>query len=65
VGERIYVVAAAEAGKIYNLPAYESSLPADFGAAIVMNTIFGPVQVGGAAGATGHYKFFWQVGRVF
>jgi len=65
VGERVYVVAAAEAGKIYDLPPHESSLPVDFTAAIVLNTIFGPVQLGGAAGATGHYKFFWQVGRVF
>jgi NTE family protein len=65
IGERVYVVGAAEAGKIYNLAPNESSLPVDFTGAIVMNTIFGPVEIGAAAGATGHYKFFWQVGRVF
>lgn len=65
VGKRIYVVAAAEGGKFYDLPPGESTIPADLGVSIVMNTIFGPVQIGGAAGATGHYKFFYQVGRVF
>jgi hypothetical protein len=30
-----------------------------------MNTLFGPVEIGVGAGATGHYKFFWQLGRVF
>ena len=65
IGERVYVVGVAEAGKIYNLPPHESSLPVDVTGAIVMNTIFGPVELGASAGATGHYKFFWQLGRVF
>lgn len=65
LGKRVYVVAAAEAGKIYQPGAHQSSLPADFSAGIVMNTIFGPVEIGGGAGATGHYKFFYQLGRVF
>lgn len=65
VGKRVFAIAAAEGGKFYDLPAGESTIPVDFGVSIVMNTIFGPVQIGGAAGATGHYKFFYQVGRVF
>ena len=65
LGKRIYAVAMAEGGKFYDLPPGESTLPVDFGVSLVMNTIFGPVQIGGAAGATGHYKFFYQVGRVF
>jgi NTE family protein len=65
VGKQIYVVAAAEGGKLYDLPPHTSTLPGNFTAGIVMNTIFGPFEIGGAAGATGHYKFFYQLGRVF
>ena len=65
LGKKIYAVAIAEGGKFYDLPPGESTIPVDFGVSLVMNTIFGPVQIGGAAGATGHYKFFYQVGRVF
>jgi NTE family protein len=65
LGKEIYAVAAAEGGKLYDLPPHESTLPADFSISLVINTIFGPIQIGGAAGATGHYKFFYQVGRVF
>jgi NTE family protein len=65
LGKEIYAVAAAEGGKIYDLRPGESTLPGDFSVSLIMNTIFGPVQIGGAAGATGHYKFFYQLGRVF
>jgi NTE family protein len=65
VGKKVYAVAMAEGGKFYDLPPGESTIPVDLGVSLVMNTIFGPVQIGGAAGATGHYKFFYQVGRVF
>jgi NTE family protein len=65
VGDKVYAVIAAEGGKLYDLPPGTSTLPGDFTAGIIMNTIFGPVEVGGAFGATGHYKFFYQVGRVF
>jgi NTE family protein len=30
-----------------------------------MNTLFGPVEVGGAVGNYGHAKFFFQVGKIF
>jgi NTE family protein len=65
VGDRMYAVVGAEGGKLWDLPPGTSTLPGDFTAAIVMNTLFGPVEIGGAFGATGHYKFFYQVGRVF
>ncbi len=65
VGDKVYVVAAAEGAKLYDLPFSASTLPGDFGAALIMNTLFGPVEIGGAIGATGHYKFFYQLGRVF
>jgi len=65
IGKKIYAVAAVEGGKLYDLPPGESTVPGDFSVSLVMNTIFGPIQIGGAAGATGHYKFFYQLGRVF
>jgi NTE family protein len=65
VGDKIYVVGIAEGAKLYDLPIHVSSLPGDFAAALVMNTLFGPVQIGAAYGATGHYKFFYKLGRVF
>jgi len=34
-------------------------------AGIVINTIFGPVIVGGAYGDTGRQKFFFGLGRIF
>jgi NTE family protein len=65
LGKNIYAVAAAEGGKLYDLPPSASTVPADFSISLVIRTIFGPIQIGGAAGATGHYKFFYQLGRVF
>jgi NTE family protein len=65
VGGRIWVFGIAEGAKLYDLPISASTLPGDFAAALVMNTLFGPVEIGGAIGATGHYKFFYKLGRVF
>jgi NTE family protein len=65
VGKNMYAVGAVEGAKIYHLPPRVSSLPGDVTVSVVVNTIFGPVQVGGGAGATGHYKFFYSLGRTF
>ena len=65
LGNNMYAMGTLEGGKIYDLPPSISSLPADVAVSIVVNTIFGPFQLGGAAGATGHYKFFYSLGRVF
>ena len=64
LGEKIYAIATYELGKIYDVPNV-SSVPTDVSAALVVNTLFGPVVVGGAYGATGHQKFFFRVGRIF
>jgi NTE family protein len=65
VGKNMYAVAEFEGAKIYDLPRSISSLPADISLSVVVNTIFGPVLIGGGAGATGHYKFFYSLGRTF
>jgi NTE family protein len=64
LGDKIYVLGTYEIAKIYDLKTV-SSVPTDVAGALVVNTIFGPVVVGTAFGATGHYKFFYRVGRVF
>ncbi len=64
LGGKLYFVGAYEAGKVYDIPNV-SSLPTDGYAGVIVNTIFGPVLLGGAYGATGHQKFFFRLGRVF
>ena len=39
--------------------------PADVVGGVIVNTIFGPVVIGGAVGDAGHHRFFFNLGRVF
>ena len=39
--------------------------PVDVLAGVIVNTIFGPVLIGGAVGDAGHQRFFFSLGRVF
>ncbi len=64
LGDKIYALGTYEIAKVYDLKTV-SSLPTDVAGALVINTIFGPVILGAAFGATDHYKFFYRVGRVF
>ena len=67
LGSTIDFLATLEVGKTYQLPDGPKPpyLPGDVVGAIVVNTIFGPVEVGGAVGNYGHAKFYFQIGRVF
>ena len=65
IGKNLYFITAVEGGKLYDLPPGTSTLPADMTAGFVVNTLFGPIEFGGGAGATGHYKFFYSIGRTF
>jgi NTE family protein len=65
VGKNMYAVGGIEGARIYDLPHGISPWPGDIYAGVVVNTIFGPIQFGGGAGATGHYKFFYSLGRTF
>ena len=64
LGDKIYALGTYEIAKVYDLKTV-SSLPTDVAGALVINTIFGPVILGTAFGASDHYKFFYRVGRVF
>jgi NTE family protein len=62
LGSTIDALGMFEIGKTYQPP---FNLPGDAAGALIVNTIFGPVEVGGAVGDYGHAKFFFQIGRVF
>lgn len=64
MGDKLYVIGSYELGKAYDLP-QASRLPNDFVGALMVNTMFGPAQLGVSVGDTGHRKFFFSVGRVF
>jgi len=73
LGKGIDLVANVEGGRVYQLPAsafplappLSSRYPISGTGALVVNTIFGPLLVGGAVGDTGHHRFFFQLGRIF
>jgi NTE family protein len=67
LGSSVDLLTIAELGKTYKLPNGPSppNLPWDVAGGLIVNTIFGPVLVGGAGGGYGHGRFFFRVGRTF
>lgn len=67
LGSTIDLLGAIEEGKTFKLERglKPPSIPADLLGALVINTRFGPVEVGGAVGNYGRSKIFFQVGRLF
>ena len=65
LGKAVYVTGYGEVGKMYGDPLGAPKLSADGALGVIANTAFGPVFIGAAAGDTGHYKWFFQLGRVF
>jgi NTE family protein len=67
LGSTIDFFGMVEGGKIYQLPngPKPPNLPGDVVGAIILETLLGPVKVGGAVGNYGRGKFFFQVGRIF
>ena len=63
LGTGVYLTAFGEFAKPYGLP--NTGVPGDIGGGVIMDTILGPVLVGGAVGESGHQKWFFQLGRVF
>jgi NTE family protein len=64
VGKRVFVIGSYEFAKMYGAQ-NESKFPNDFAAGVLAETVIGPLFVGGSVGATGHHKWFFQLGRVF
>jgi NTE family protein len=65
VGKNVYIIGYGEVGKMYGDPFGAPRLSGDGAAGLIADTAFGPIFIGGSAGDTGHYKWFFQLGRVF
>jgi NTE family protein len=67
LGSNIEFIGLYEMGKTYKLPlgAKPPNLPLDGAAGIIVNTIFGPVELAGAIGDYGRGRFFFRIGRIF
>ncbi len=64
IGNKIYFTSAFELGKMWG-NRVDSRLPMDGAVGFVMDTMLGPIGVGGSVGDRGHQKWYFQVGRVF
>jgi NTE family protein len=70
LGGNVYILGRLEGGFYERVdtprgqPA-EYRNPGDAAAGLIVNTIFGPVLIGGAVGDAGHHRFFFSLGRVF
>ena len=65
LGNAIYVDGHVEVANPKNYYLRHTGTPADVVGGLVMETIFGPVLIGGAAGESGAHKWFFELGRVF
>ena len=64
LGDGLYFHGAVEVGRVF-APPFPSQTPGDVVAALVVNTIFGPIEIGAAIGASGHQRGFFKLGRIF
>jgi NTE family protein len=67
LGSSVELIGLAEVGKTYKLALGPKppNLPMDGAAGIIVNTIFGPVELAGAVGDYGRARFFFRIGRLF
>jgi NTE family protein len=67
LGSNIEFIGLYEAGKTYKLALgpQPPNLPMDGAVGLIVNTIFGPVEVAGAIGDYGRGRFFFRIGRIF
>jgi NTE family protein len=67
LGSNVEFVGLYEVGKTYKLALGPKppNLPMDGAAGIIVNTIFGPVELAGAVGDYGRGRFFFRIGRIF
>jgi NTE family protein len=64
LGEKIFAIGFYEIAKPYG--GYSPSrLPNDINGGLIVNTLLGPILVGGAWGDTGHHKIYFELGRIF
>jgi len=64
LGEGLYFNGGFEVGRVFAPPS-GSQTPGDVIAVLVVNSIFGPIEIGGAVGTAGHQRVFFKLGRIF
>jgi NTE family protein len=64
-GDALYAGGFYELGKIFGGNAGAPSVPNDGTAIVVMKTLVGPLYGGGSIGGSGHYKWYFGLGRIF
>jgi NTE family protein len=64
LGRGIYLDGHLEVAKPHGLTDVPG-VPGDVAAGVIIDTILGPILVGGSVGESGHRKWFFQLGRVF
>jgi NTE family protein len=64
LGGKIYALAFYEVAKPYG-GLHPVNLATDVNGGLVINTLVGPLFLGGAYGNEGHRKIYFQVGRLF
>ena len=67
LGSNMEFIGLYEVGKTYKLALGPKppNLPMDGAVGIIVNTIFGPVELAGAIGDYGRGRFFFRIGRIF
>ncbi len=70
LGNKLYVQGRFDIGRFQQVGTelgapLQYRVPGDVALGLLVNTIFGPVVIGGAVGDAGHQRIFFQVGRVF
>ncbi len=67
LGSTVDFIGMYEVGKTYKLALgpQPPNLPMDGAVGIIVNTIFGPVELAGAVGDYGRGRFFFRIGRIF
>jgi NTE family protein len=64
IGHKTYLTSAYEVGQAYRAPG-ASRLPNDGSLGLVMETLLGPLFVGGSVGDSGHHRVYFSLGRFF
>jgi hypothetical protein len=64
LGGAVYVTGSVEIAKVYGLPG-APVLPKDAVAGVILNSIAGPLFVGGTVGDASHRKIFFYMGKIF
>jgi NTE family protein len=65
IGDSIYATGFFEIGKVWNGVPGTPNLPFDVSGAAVVKTLIGPIYGGVSVGDSGHYAWFFGLGRIF